>query len=142
MLTNADVERFNREGYLVIEDIIDERTLAAVRKEYADLMDRLYAGWHAEGLIETPAEGLSFWEKLDHCYRGGFDWYQPMDISLPHSGIDADTPMHIGPAVFDLMTHKKIIDTVECLIGPEITSNPIQHVRIKPPARALPSSEI
>lgn len=142
MLTDANVERFDREGYLVIDDIIDERTLAGVRREYADLMDRLYAGWHREGLVETPPEGLSFWEKLDQCYRGGFDWYQPMDISLPHSGIDGDTPMHIGPAVFDLVTHKKIIDTVECLIGPEITSNPIQHVRIKPPAHALPSSEV
>ncbi len=142
MLTAADIERFNRQGYLVIEDIVDEVTLGALRREYAELMDRLYAGWYAEGLVETPPADLSFWQKLDRCYRGGFDWYQPLDISLPHSGIDADTPMHIGPAVFDLVTHKKIIDTVECLIGPEITSNPIQHVRIKPPARALPTSEI
>ena len=142
MLTPADVERFNQEGYLVIENLVDEKTLGAIRKEYAELMDRLYAGWHAEGLVKTAPDGLSFWEKLDQCYRGGFDWYQPMDISLPHSDISDDTPMHIGPAVFDLITQKKIIDTVECLIGPEITSNPIQHVRIKPPARALPSSEI
>ncbi len=142
MLTNADVERFREEGYLVIENIVDESTLTAVRREYEDLMDRLYKGWFAKGLVTAPPEGLSFWEKLDQCYCGGFDWYQPLDISLPHSGIDDETPMHIGPAVFDLVTHKKIIDTVECLIGPEITSNPIQHVRIKPPARALPTSEV
>ena len=142
MLTNAEIDRFHKEGYLVIENLVDEATLGAVRKEYGELMDRLYAGWHAEGLIKTPPDGLSFWEKLDQCYRGGFDWYQPMDISLPHSDIGDDTPMHIGPAVFDMVTHQKIVDTVECLIGPEITSNPIQHVRIKPPARALPRSEV
>lgn len=141
MLTKAEVERFDEEGYLVIEDLVDEQTLAAVRQEYADLMDRLYAGWYAAGLVETSGENLSFWQKLDQCYQRSFDWYQPMDISLPHGGIDEDTPMHIGPAVFDLVTHKRIIDTVECLVGPEITSNPIQHVRIKPPARALPPSE-
>lgn len=142
MLTEAEVEHFHREGYLVIENIVDEPTLNAVRQEYAVLMDRLYAGWHADGLVDEAPDALSFWEKLDRCYQGGFDWYQPMDISLPHSGITEDTPMHIGPAVFDLIKHDKIVDSVECLIGPEITSNPIQHVRIKPPARALPKSEV
>lgn len=49
--------------------------------------------------------------------------------------------MHIGPAVFSMATHKNILDMVEQLIGPEITSNPIQHVRIKPPQNAVPKSE-
>jgi ectoine hydroxylase-related dioxygenase (phytanoyl-CoA dioxygenase family) len=30
---------------------------------------------------------------------------------------------------------------VESLIGPETASNPIQHVRIKPPQRAVPKKE-
>jgi ectoine hydroxylase-related dioxygenase (phytanoyl-CoA dioxygenase family) len=142
MLTQADIDHFQSQGYLIVEDLIDEKTLAAIRQEYADLMDRLYADWHAEGLVARPPEGLSFWEKLEQCYKAGFDWYQPFDISLPHNDITTETPMHIGPAVFDMVTHTSILDVVECLIGPEITSNPIQHVRIKPPARALPTSEV
>ncbi len=141
MLTQNEVERFRSQGFLVKEDVVDEATLAALRHEYADLMDRLYAGWHAQGLVEAAPEGLSFWEKLDLCYKGGFDWYQPFDISLPHDNIREDTPMHFGPAVFDLLTHPKILDIAESLIGPEITSNPIQHVRIKPPQKAVPKSE-
>ena len=141
MLTPSEVERFRSQGYLVVEDVVDEATLQAVRAEYADVMDRLYAGWHAQGLVATPPEGLSFWDKLDLCYRGGFDWYQPFDISLPHDNIREDTPMHFGPAVFDLLTHPKVLDLAEALIGPEITSNPIQHVRIKPPQRAVSKSE-
>ncbi len=142
MLSQQEIERFQAQGYLVVDDLIDQGTLQAVQEEYAELMDRLYAGWHAEGLVSLPPGSLSFWEKLGQCYNAGFDWYQPFDISLPHSGIRADTPMHIGPAVFDMVVHPKILDTVESLIGPEITSNPIQHVRIKPPARALPGDEI
>ncbi len=141
MLTQAEIEHFQTKGYLVVENLIDEETINAVRTEYADLMDQLYEGWHAEGAVSLPPENLSFWEKLEQCYKAGFDWYQPFDISLPHGDIRTDTPMHIGPAVFDMVTHRSILDAVECLIGPEITSNPIQHVRIKPPARALPSSE-
>ena len=142
MLQQSDVERFNTEGYLVVENLVDEATLAAVRREYAALMDRLYDGWEDQRLVKPASSDMRFWDKLDQCYKAGFDWYQPLDISLPHADIRADTPMHIGPAVFDMVTHANILDAVECLIGPEITSNPIQHVRIKPPQRALPASEI
>jgi hypothetical protein len=50
--------------------------------------------------------------------------------------------MHFGPAVFALLTAPKLLDIVETLIGPEITSNPIQHVRLKPPARKLYDDEV
>ena len=141
MLTDAQLDQFENQGFLVVEDVIDPATVDAIRAEYSALMDRLYAGWYADGAVTTPPDGLGFWEKLEHACRAGFEWYQPFDISLPHSGITEETPMHIGPAVFDMVTHSRLLDIVEQLIGPEITSNPIQHVRLKPPAHALPASE-
>jgi ectoine hydroxylase-related dioxygenase (phytanoyl-CoA dioxygenase family) len=45
--------------------------------------------------------------------------------------------MHAGPAVFDLIRHPRLLDVIERLIGAEILSNPIQHVRIKPPEAML-----
>lgn len=141
MLTNDQLKSFERNGYLVVENLIEAETIKAVKQEYAALMDGLYNDWLAEGLVSLPPEGLSFWDKLGQCYKGGFDWYQPFDISLPHHGIAADTPMHFGPAVFGMATNSRILNVIEQLIGPEITSNPIQHVRIKPPAHVLPKSE-
>ena len=141
MITDADIKSFETQGFLVVENLLDEPTLTAIKAEYSALMDGLYQGWHQQGLVDAPQPGMGFWDKLDVAYRAGFDWYQPFDISLPHDGIAADTPMHFGPAVFDMVTHKNILDTVEALIGPEITSNPIQHVRIKPPQDAVPKGE-
>ena len=141
MLTQSQLNEFNSQGYLVVENLIDEDSLAAIRSEYSKVMDRQYDEWFARGMVKKPPEGLSFWEKLDQCYKGDFDWYQPFDISLPHSDIREDTPMHIGPAVFDIVRHPNILDTMEQLIGPEITSNPIQHIRIKPPQSAVSASE-
>jgi ectoine hydroxylase-related dioxygenase (phytanoyl-CoA dioxygenase family) len=60
---------------------------------------------------------------------------------LPGDTIRDDTPFHFGPAVFDMITHGPLLDVVEALIGPEITSNPIQHVRLKPPAINLRDTE-
>jgi phytanoyl-CoA hydroxylase len=33
--------------------------------------------------------------------------------------------MHTGPAVFNLITHRRLLDIVEQSIGPEILSNSI-----------------
>ncbi|MCY3880337.1 MAG: phytanoyl-CoA dioxygenase family protein [Rhodobacteraceae bacterium] len=141
-LDQSQIERFHREGVLVVENVVGESILTGLWEEYSGRMDQLYADWHADGFVGQPRSGMDFWEKLDACCAGGFDWFQSFDISLPHADIRADTPMHFGPAVFNLVTCPGILDVVESLIGGEITSNPIQHVRIKPPERRVPGNEI
>ena len=143
MLTKAQIDGFERDGYLIVEDVLDQKTvLDPVRKEYAALLDDLYDGWYREGMVSAPPEMLDFESKLRIAYAAGCDWFQPMDISLPGDKITEDTPMHFGPAVFDMITSPRLLDLVEDLIGPEITSNPIQHVRIKPPAPSLHEDEV
>jgi hypothetical protein len=142
MLTQAQIHQFETEGYLVVPDIIPSSIMADVRDEYATLLDGLYEGWFKDGLVTTPPDGLDFWGKLLSAYRAGCDYFQPLDISLPGDRIYADTPFHIGPAVFEMLRAEPLLDAVEQLIGPELTSNPIQHVRLKPPATELDNNEI
>ncbi|MGH2369835.1 MAG: phytanoyl-CoA dioxygenase family protein, partial [Chloroflexota bacterium] len=136
----VDVERFQDEGYLVVEDVLDvERDLDPVVEEYTQLLDELAAKWHAEGKIPSTYAELPFVQRLAQVLtdigRGG---YAPFDISLPFAGVTEQTPIHLGPATFQLLTSPRLIDAVEQLVGPEVLSNPIQHVRIKPPERLLP----
>lgn len=141
-LSQAQIDHFHHQGYLVVEDVLPPAIINAVRAEYSALLDRLYAKWFADGLVSEPPATLGFWDKLLVSYKAGCDWFQPMDISLPGDQIAPDTPMHFGPAIFDLVVHERLLDVVECLLGPELTSNPIQHVRIKPPAPNLREGEI
>ena len=140
MLTDHQKQTFDTEGVLVVESVIPEDVRQRVIAEYTQLLDDMYAGWHTEGRVPPPAK-MDFYDKLLVAYDAGCEWFQPMDITLPGSEIAADTPFHIGPAVMDLLTCEPLLDVVEDLIGPEITSNPIQHVRLKPPARTLRGSE-
>ena len=140
MLTEAQVTQFYSEGYLVVEDVLPAEVLGKVQMEYSDLMDALYAGWQSEGRVPDGRD-MDFWAKLSASYAAGCDWFQPMDISLPGNEIAPDTPMHFGPAIFDLVMHDSILDLAEALIGPELTLNPIQHVRIKPPSPQLDADE-
>ena len=135
MLNARQLADFERDGYIVVDNVFDqESVLNPVRVEYAALLDDLYQEWFDQGLVEVAPAGLGFFEKLLISYRAKCDWFQPFDISLPGDRIFADTPMHFGPAIFNMVTHDRLLDMVEDLIGPEITSNPIQHIRIKPPA--------
>ena len=138
MLTSRQIEAFERDGMLVVEDALDAATLDALRADYRARLDALYRGWRAEGRV-PPCEG--FERQLMTAYRAGVDWFQPLDISLPGGRIETDTPMHLSPATFDLVTHPRLLDIAESLLGPELTSNPIQHVRIKPPERDLAANE-
>jgi len=141
MLSAEQCAKFAKDGFLVVEDVLDPTLLSEIRQEYRALLATLVTQWQASG--QLPAlDGLDFFEQLECCYRAGLDWFQPMDISLPGGTIEAYTPFHFGPAVFDLVTHEPILDLVESLIGPEIASNPIQHVRIKPPAAKLRDDEV
>ena len=102
--------------------------------------------WRKCGEHNTPTQ-----KKVQFKYHPrGFPTHRRSDLFLQISltwltqaklTITADTPFHFGPATFDMVTNKNILDVIESLIGPEITSNPIQHVRIKPPERAVPKDE-
>lgn len=138
-LSTEQRDSFARDGVLVVEDVLPAALLARIRAEYAGLLDALWAGWRAEGRV---ADTTGFEARLLAAYAAGCDWFQPMDISLPGDEIAPDTPFHFGPAVFDMVTSPGLLDLVEDLIGPEITSVPIQHVRIKPPAAQLRGDEI
>lgn len=133
--------QLDREGYLVLEDVFPAAVIEEIREEYAALLGGLCEGWVAAGRLDAAVMALDFEGRLRAAYVAGLDWFQPMDISLPGGEIHEDTPMHFGPAIFSLMRHDAILDVVERLIGPEITSNPIQHVRIKPPAALLKADE-
>src|SRR5919199_2058593 len=136
-----DLERFEEEGYLVVEDVLDlERDLAPVVREYEALLDAEIVRRHAEGQLPSTYGDLPFVQRLAaFLTAGGKGAYQALDISLPLKNATDDTPIHLGPAVFNLLSSPRLIDVVEQFVGPEVLSNPIQHVRIKPPESLLPA---
>ncbi len=143
MLDSRQLGFLEENGFLVVENVLDhDRTIAPLRREYEELARSIGEGWVAESKLDPVALGGSFEDWIIASYRAGLDYFQPMDISLPPGEITPEIPFHAGPAIFGLMTDSRLLDIVESVIGPEITSNPIQHVRIKPPADDLRRNEI
>jgi phytanoyl-CoA hydroxylase len=139
-LTTDQIEQFRTEGFLVVEELLDPaRDLDPVIAEYEGVLDRLAHELHAAGTISSTYAGLPFSERLVAVYReSGKVHAQYFDFSLPQAGITEETPFWTGPAVFATLRAPAILDAIESLIGPEIYSNPTQHVRLKPPEHLTP----
>lgn len=141
-LSKAQVARFHDQGYLSVEGVLDDADLAPLWAEYDVLLDTVARRLHAQGLIRDNGAGLPFESRYPRILAQYPQLYRYLNISLPLSNDSMQSPhwdMHAGPAVFALLRHRKILDVVESIIGPEIFSNPVQHVRMKPPALNVPA---
>ncbi len=134
----VDLKQFDESGYFIARGLLDEeKDLRPVKEEYSALLDFLAETWHQEGKVTSTYRDLPFAERLCKFVSEGQDCLKYFDIILP-SNCSADTPIHLGPAVFHLMRNARILDMIETLIGDEIYSTPVQHIRIKTPEKIVP----
>lgn len=139
-LSDDQINTFNKNGFLAIPELIDPADIQEIEDEYADLLDELADRLYAEGKIADPLKGTPFGQRYSRLIAEYSDLHRFFNVSLPllNDGIDPDTfHMHAGPAVFHLMRHPRILDVVESILGPEIYSNPVQQMRMKPPERQV-----
>ena len=136
-----NLDEFTENGFLIVRGLLDwKKDLQPVVKEYEVLLDSLISRWHDQGFLEPVDAELPFGERLIRSVMQSKQPYdQNFDISLPQAGITEETPMHHGPAVFDLLRSPRLLDAVEQFIGSEIYSNPVQHTRVKFPESKLPN---
>ncbi len=122
-LSEEQVSRFRAEGYLVAEGIVTPHDLAPVLQEYADWIDARARQLQAEGSLSDLCEGVDFAHRFACLYAQCTAIARGMDIMEMR-----------GPATFAFLRNPNLLDSVEALLGPEITCNPIQHLRAKPPS--------
>ncbi len=135
---------YDEDGFVVCRGLLDPaRDLDPVLGEYAGVLDALAQELFDAGEITSLYAELPFGRRLSQIYletRKVFAGH--FDCTLSMVGIEANSPIWVGPAVFDLLCNEHLLDVLEDLIGGEIYSNPVQHVRIKPPEKYLPSVHV
>lgn len=138
-VTASYTEQLAEEGYAIVDDVLDPvLDLQPILDEYNQVLDAIAEALLAQGAIRSTYRELAFEDRLIQvCQESGRNFPQAFDFSLPQSGVKHDTPIHVGPAVFRALTRPRLLDIVEEIIGPEIYSNPVQHIRMKLPPRAV-----
>jgi phytanoyl-CoA hydroxylase len=138
--TAMDVKaRLQQDSYVIVEDVFDPvADLTPLYDQWGYVLSEIATELMATGALTSTFDDLPFEERLIAVTEeSGQNISGRFDISLPQRNIRHDTPICAPPAMFRLLTKERLLDVVEDLIGPEITSNPTQHVRMKLPGRAL-----
>lgn len=126
-LTQAQVDQFNRDGYLVVRNALTDSDLDPVIQEYAAYIDKRAQELYTDGKISQLYADAPFNQRLALICGENNEIYPELDI------------MHLrGKASFAFLRNENLLDVVECLVGPEIACSPIQHIRAKLPAGLTP----
>jgi hypothetical protein len=121
-LTTEQIDEFNTHGVIIARG-------ALIHDDQQPLIDELSA-WigdrarvlHQEGKIADLHQDAPFATRYGLLFKQCTEIGQGMDI------------MHYrGRAVFEFLRNENLLDLLESLLGPELTCNPIQHLRSKPP---------
>jgi len=123
-LTPEQIEFYDREGYLVVENLLNQDDMRPFRESVNLRVDEIAQDLHQVGLIPHKFESSPFETRLgdlfanltdSHFLKYGRGWRDRL------------------PGYYHLMSNPKILDAVESLIGGEIFSNPVYNTRPKVP---------
>ena len=139
-LTPDRIRSFEENGYLATEGLLLEADLAPLEEEYRQLLDGVAADIYSRREITSQFEALAFGRRFGRILGELPELHRYFKILRPliNGGInEAEFVMHDGPAAFGLLRNPKLLDVAESLLGGELTSNPVQQVRMKPPLRSM-----
>jgi ectoine hydroxylase-related dioxygenase (phytanoyl-CoA dioxygenase family) len=123
-LSAEQVAFYDREGYLVLEGLLNADDMAPCREALAERVDEIAQELARDGLITDLLENEPFEYRLARLFQG-------LDVShfLRYGRSWRDRKN----GYFTFMSNPKILDVVESLIGGEIFANPVFNARPKVP---------
>lgn len=122
-LTDQQVEQFHEEGFVVVPDMVTEQDIAPVQRALEQAVEQRAQLLMSDGRITDPAEDEPFDRRMAELWRQSHDATGKFD--LVDLGLDE---------LLQFMACDNLLDGIESIVGPEITLNPIQHLRAKVPA--------
>jgi hypothetical protein len=126
-LSETQIETYRRDGVLHVPGALTDADLQPVIDELAARIDVNARALKAEGKLDNLQEDEPFETRIGPLYGECPEIIQGLDIMQSR-----------GEAIFRFLGNDNLLDVLEGLLGPEITCNPIQHVRAKPPDRFEP----
>jgi len=121
-LATEQIEAFNNDGFIIARNALADKDLQPVIDELSAFIDQRAKDLQAEGKINDLHENEPFETRYGLLFKQCPEMNKGMDI------------MHLrGKSMFEFLHNSNLLDVAESLVGPEITCNPIHHVRAKPP---------
>lgn len=125
-LTIDQIIEYQTQGYLVAEDVFLDSDLDPVITELRDYIDKRACELKEQGKLSDLFENEPFERRYAMLFQ-----------QCPEIGAQMDI-MHLRmESLYQFLKNDRLLDIVECLLGSELTCNPIQHLRAKLPSTLL-----
>ena len=125
METNS--EKFADQGYLVVESALSESDLAPLITVIAEVVDTRATALYKEGVISDIYKEMAFERR----------WHAVLKACGRENEVFGWHTLVFSEALFNLITHPKVLDVLESLIGSDIQFNGDFWVRPKLPNEKL-----
>lgn len=132
MLDTQQIDRFYEKGYLVVSGLFAPGDLEPLRAELASVIDETARRLAAEGVINNTHQHEPFERRLTRLLADSPDQAQRFFSAIEGRAGGG----HRGRAMFDVLTHPRLLDLMECLLGPELIASSVYRVRPKVPGLA------
>ena len=136
-------KKFEEQGYLVVKNVLNfDNDLKPILNDMEYVIDRLIHKFSPK-LKKTKALKFKFENKYKFVSTLNiFDLDQYFNTRLPRDHVKKDSDYFATNSLLNLIKHKKILNAVEKILGPEILSNPVQNTRIKQSEKTLHKKSI
>jgi len=125
-LTDAQLQQFEEDGFLIVRDFFRPAELAPVIAWIDQRVDDLANRLHDAGKIRNRYVGDGFETRLTNLERE----FPGAAVLLHIGGV-------LGQPLADLWGSKKLLDMIEQILGPEVAGHPVWNVRSKTPNNPL-----
>lgn len=120
--TTDQHQQFDQEGVIVLPAVLSDADLNPVIRDIEKWVDDKAKRLQTKGKIQNLCSDLGFETRYAKLFE--------QSTSISHG---LDVMYMLQPNVFEFLRNPTLLDCLEPLLGAEISCNPIQHLRAKPP---------
>ena len=144
MKSNSKFKKFLKEnGFIIVKNVLNfQKDLKPILNDMEFVMDCLIQKF-APKKYRNKLLTYDFNKKYTYVSKLNiYDLDQYFNTRLPRDHVKKDSDYFASHSLWNLITHQKILDVVENILGSEILCSPVQNTRIKQPEKKLPKGSI
>jgi len=122
MISSAQIEQYNKEGYTIVENVFSHDELQPVLDEFNEIVDSFAESAFSAGKIINKHSDKDVFTRLAALEKD----FKGSSVLIHHKG-------ELKPSLAKLWGSKKLLDMVENWVGKDISGHPVWNIRSKTP---------
>ncbi len=128
MLNQEEMDRYDRDGYLVLRNVLDRAVLEPLRQSINDFVEEQIMELHAVGKISDPHSDAPFETRWAIVCRENS--LQEGENSVQQWGAGSGL---LNETIYSLLVERRLTDIIASILGPEVWAHGDYWIRPKVP---------